>query len=121
MREERALISVHEAGHAVVALLLGYRVVYVSLAGGGGHTRYRVGDRRAPRHMSKGQQAMAVAMIYPEPEKGGRGKVSTTRRTRLLSGSNGSPLRNGGDWHGALLPGNRRERDGSLSHRRLGQ
>ncbi len=25
-------------------------------------------------HMSKGQQAMAVAMIYPEPEDRGRGK-----------------------------------------------
>jgi hypothetical protein len=25
------------------------------------------------RHMTKGQRAMAVAMIYPEPEKGGRG------------------------------------------------
>ncbi len=24
--------------------------------------------------MTKGQRAMAVAMIYPEPEKGGRGK-----------------------------------------------
>lgn len=28
------------------------------------------------RHMTKGQQAMAVAMVYPEPEKGGRGKNS---------------------------------------------
>jgi len=28
------------------------------------------------RHMSAGQQAMAHAMIYPEPEKGGRGKKS---------------------------------------------
>ena len=26
------------------------------------------------RHMAKGQRAMAVAKIYPEPEKGGRGK-----------------------------------------------
>jgi hypothetical protein len=25
-------------------------------------------------HLNKGQQAMAVAKIYPEPEKGGRGK-----------------------------------------------
>ena len=24
------------------------------------------------RHMTKGQQVMAVAMMYPEPEKGGR-------------------------------------------------
>ena len=29
------------------------------------------------RHMTKGQQAMAVAMVYPEPEKGGRGKKSS--------------------------------------------
>jgi ParB-like chromosome segregation protein Spo0J len=27
------------------------------------------------RHMNKGQQAMAVAMMYPEPAKGGRGKI----------------------------------------------
>jgi hypothetical protein len=26
------------------------------------------------RNLTKGQQAMALAMIYPEPEKGGRGK-----------------------------------------------
>jgi hypothetical protein len=26
--------------------------------------------------MTKGQRAMAVAMIYPEPEKGGRGNSS---------------------------------------------
>ncbi len=26
--------------------------------------------------MTKGQRAMAVAMIYPKPEKGGRGKKS---------------------------------------------
>ena len=28
------------------------------------------------RHMTAGQRAMATAMIYPEPEKGGRGKKS---------------------------------------------
>ncbi len=28
------------------------------------------------RHLTKGQRAMAVAMIYPGPEKGGRGKKS---------------------------------------------
>jgi len=28
------------------------------------------------RHMTKGQRAMAVATIYPKPEKGGRGKKS---------------------------------------------
>jgi len=30
----------------------------------------------ARRNMLRGQQAMALAMIYPEPEKGGRGKKS---------------------------------------------
>ncbi|MCO5129388.1 MAG: ParB/RepB/Spo0J family partition protein [Xanthobacteraceae bacterium] len=29
------------------------------------------------RHMSSGQRAMATAMIYPEPERGGRGKKAT--------------------------------------------
>jgi hypothetical protein len=33
----------------------------------------------ARRHMSKGQQAMAVAMVYPEPEKTTHGKVSKTK------------------------------------------
>jgi ParB-like nuclease domain len=28
------------------------------------------------RHMTKSQQVMAVAMMYPEPEKGGKGKRS---------------------------------------------
>jgi ParB-like chromosome segregation protein Spo0J len=28
----------------------------------------------ARRHLSKGQQAVAIALAYPEPEKGGRGK-----------------------------------------------
>jgi hypothetical protein len=42
----------------------------------------------ARRHLSKGQQAMAVAMIYPEPEKGGRGKnavLNTEFSTASLS------------------------------------
>ena len=29
------------------------------------------------RHMTKGQRAMTVAKIYPEPERGGRGKKAT--------------------------------------------
>jgi ParB-like chromosome segregation protein Spo0J len=33
------------------------------------------------RHMTKGQRAMAVAKIYPEPEKGGRGKHAQLRET----------------------------------------
>ena len=33
--------------------------------------------RNESRGRVKGQQAMAHAMIYPEPEKGGRGKKTT--------------------------------------------
>lgn len=33
------------------------------------------------RNLTKGQQAMALAMIYPEPEKGGRGKRSQNRES----------------------------------------
>ena len=36
------------------------------------------------RHMSAGQQAMAHAMIYPEPEKGGRGKKSENSTETLV-------------------------------------
>jgi ParB-like nuclease domain len=36
------------------------------------------------RHLTKGQQAMAVAMIYPVPEKGGRGKKKTMDETSTL-------------------------------------
>ncbi|HXV29193.1 MAG TPA: hypothetical protein VD840_02580 [Sinorhizobium sp.] len=38
------------------------------------------------RHMSKGQRAMAVAMLYPEPEEGGRGKKSAARNMRETCG-----------------------------------
>ena len=48
MREKRIHIAAHEAGHAVVAQLLGYPVVRISVSDVGGHTRYHVGDRHAP-------------------------------------------------------------------------
>lgn len=35
---------------------------------------YIISSNIARRHMTKGQQAMAVAMVYPLPAKGGRGK-----------------------------------------------
>ena len=35
--------------------------------------RWGWGKSPLRRHMTKGQRAMAVAMIYPEPEKRGRG------------------------------------------------
>jgi hypothetical protein len=41
---------------------------------------------RVPRNMTKGQRAMTLAMIYPEPEKGGareRGSISETK-TELM-------------------------------------
>jgi hypothetical protein len=38
------------------------------------------------RHMTKSQRAMAVAMIYPEPGKGGRGKKSASSNSEVASG-----------------------------------
>ncbi len=35
------------------------------------------------RHMTAGQRAMAVAIIYPEPVKGGRGKTVRLRMVAL--------------------------------------
>jgi hypothetical protein len=35
---------------------------------------YIVSSNLKRRNLKKGQQAMALAMIYPTPEKGGRGK-----------------------------------------------
>jgi len=35
------------------------------------------------RNLTKGQQAMALAVIYPEPEKGGRGKRSENSKETL--------------------------------------
>jgi ParB-like nuclease family protein len=45
---------------------------------------YIVASNIARRHLTKGQQAMAVAMIYPVPEKGGRGKKKTMDETSIL-------------------------------------
>lgn len=42
---------------------------------------YIVSANLARRNLSKGQQAMGLAMIYPEPEKGGRGKRSQFRES----------------------------------------
>ncbi len=38
--------------------------------------------------MTKGQRAMAVAKIYPEPEKGGRGKKSSKTEGFKVSAAN---------------------------------
>jgi hypothetical protein len=50
------LIAVHEAGHAVVASLLDFPVVYIKLTSGGGRTRYHVN-----RHAPLCEAAVAVA------------------------------------------------------------
>ena len=39
-----------------------------------------------PRFMMKGQLAMVHAMAYPDPEKGGRGKKSESKRAALGAG-----------------------------------
>jgi hypothetical protein len=37
---------------------------------------YIIANNISRRHLTKGQQAMAVALVYPVPEKGGKGKRS---------------------------------------------
>jgi ParB-like nuclease domain len=49
------------------------------LFGGDDPRAYIIASNIARRHMSKGQQAMAVAMVYPEPEKTTHGKKSKTK------------------------------------------
>jgi ParB-like nuclease domain len=39
----------------------------------------------ARRNLSKGQRAMAVAKLFPDPEKGGRGKKNSVFNTGFLS------------------------------------
>jgi ParB-like chromosome segregation protein Spo0J len=45
---------------------------------------YIIASNISRRHLTKGQQAMALAMIYPMPEKGGRGKKKTMDETSTL-------------------------------------
>jgi hypothetical protein len=45
---------------------------------------YIVSSNLKRRNLKKGQQAMALAMIYPTPEKGGRGKKKTREDTSIL-------------------------------------
>jgi hypothetical protein len=48
-------------------------------------TAYVVSENLRRRHMTKGQRAMATAMIYPEPEKGGRGKKRVEKTSEVFS------------------------------------
>jgi hypothetical protein len=47
---------------------------YVLLDEGADPVSYILSANINRQHMTKGQRAMAVAKIYPDPEKGGRGK-----------------------------------------------
>jgi hypothetical protein len=44
------------------------------------------------RNLNKGQQAMALAMLYPEPEKGGRGKKSRALNSTVSVGFSATRL-----------------------------
>jgi ParB-like chromosome segregation protein Spo0J len=54
------------------------------LFGGDDPRAYIIASNISRRHLTKGQQAMALAMIYPVPEKGGRGKKKTMDETSTL-------------------------------------
>jgi ParB-like chromosome segregation protein Spo0J len=47
---------------------------------------YIVSENIERRHLTKGQRAIALAMIYPEPEKGGRGKKSDALNSAVSAG-----------------------------------
>jgi hypothetical protein len=44
-----------------------------------------VADKSEHRNLTKAQQAMRLALLYPEPEKGGRGKHQTVRKPDSFS------------------------------------
>jgi len=79
-----AYVADDETGEALLMLIDGRnRLAACTLAGA--DPRYEIREIDDPRsiiislninrrHMNKGQQAMAVAVMYPEKEKGGRGK-----------------------------------------------
>lgn len=75
------------------------RLAACRLAGIEPHVRVLEGDPKAyvlsaninRRHMTKGQRAMAVARMYPEPEKGGRGnKINSSKNEDFKKISTGN-------------------------------
>jgi hypothetical protein len=52
-----------------------------SNASGGGY-KGRISANLMRRDLTKGQKAMALAMIYPEPDGRGRGKRARRKNTR---------------------------------------
>jgi len=45
------------------------------------------------RHLTKGQRAMALAILFPEPEKGGRGHHGAAKEAKKLGGFSDERLR----------------------------
>jgi len=56
--------------------IAGVKPVYERLPDGVEPVDYIASVNVARRHLTKGQRTMALAMLYPNPEKGGRGKHS---------------------------------------------
>jgi hypothetical protein len=54
---------------------------------------YIVSANLARRNLTKGQQAMALAMMYPNPEKGGRGKNVEARKAQVSWGFSAERVR----------------------------
>lgn len=57
-------------------------------------TAYVISANIHRRHMMTAQRAMAEAIIYPEPEKGGRGKVNKLSRNRESLGVSSKTVEN---------------------------
>ena len=56
-----------------------------SNAAGGGY-KGRISTNLMRRNLTKGQKAMALAMIYPDPDERGRGKKSAAIKSAEASG-----------------------------------
>lgn len=52
-----------------------------------------VKSRSERRNLTKGQMAMGIALLYPEPEKGGRGKNMSARKAQISGGFSSERLR----------------------------
>ena len=63
-----------------------------SNAAGGGY-KGRISTNLMRRNLTKGQQAMALALMYPEPETGGRGRKSKAGNSSLSDGFSSTRLK----------------------------
>jgi hypothetical protein len=64
--------------------LVGIEPFFADLPRGRDPLGYIASANLMRRNLTKGQQAMAMAMIYPEPEKGGRGKKKKVEQSSTL-------------------------------------